>query len=206
MIGRNTTPVSPEVSSTPEAMMEDEMSDWNYKTSSECNIQIPIPPNKEPYSIPDEETVGVNDEGAFWQYREGLSQQFLFNHMVRAIIVQPDAASGYVPGAVDIFCADNTQGFTTEALVEDVENTLKEVFNPEVSEPAVKITLTNKRLGNMWGLPVYIANFEGGMYGDEDYYFLATDSNIYMIKKVFMSKNQNIIDATEKVFENIKFK
>jgi len=86
---------------------------WSTKTSSTCNVNFPVPPKQAPYI-----------EGpVYWRYQEMDNAMMFATHMSRVIYSDdPQYGSGNVTGDVEVFCAKNTQGYTTESLYQFVEN------------------------------------------------------------------------------------
>lgn len=176
--------------------------DWTVYKSSVCYVDIPLPPQKEPYIVPDnpETTPGVNDEGGYWKLQEYSNQSgIVFVDGVTAVFGNPDApGSGYVAGIVQVRCAENESNITTDTLLQRYV----EYFKSDTQG------LTLKKKGNtvMWGKNVEVLTVEGGMYeeGNEEYLF-ATDTHIYLISKRSMSTNELIRETTDKIFENLVF-
>lgn len=180
---------------------------WSLQANADCNIQVPLPPKAPPYYTPDQNTpqpVG-GLAGSFWQFRDAGSSEFIFNKNITAIYAHPEAANGVIPGAVDIHCTNNTQSLSSQQLVDQIERNLA-VDNP-VSEQfeEAQIKLGNPQPLTKWGFPVVKANISGGFYGDRDYYFLATPSNLYMISTKVDADDQLVRDTTQQIFDNLQF-
>ncbi|MFC1626869.1 hypothetical protein ACFL1P_01545 [Patescibacteria group bacterium] len=201
---------SPEITSIPTESAEitpNIPADWTTKTSATCNIKVPLPPKKEPYYIPENPDTppAVDDEGAFWQFREGDAHQFLFTYVVSTMLTHPENASGYIPGNLDIMCAPNSNNYTSSALLEKIRLDLDTNKSQPADFAPASISITNERDVNMWGKQVKVVNFTGGMYGSIDYYIFSTDTHLYQVSKKIMSTNPIVKDTVDQIFDNLRF-
>lgn len=175
--------------------------DWELNKSQTCGISLFTPPAEEPYIIPrDPNTLpsARDEEGNYWIYEEFDAELFMFRHLVRAIFKNPEAlGSGYVSSAVEIFCANNESGYTTDSLMKKLETDLDDNF----SIVQIKETIDDTR----WELPVKIVRFQGGMFGNEQYYLFATQTHIYLIRAYGMSSNIDVTSVRDQIFFNLGF-
>lgn len=201
---QNTPPLpSPKQQPTPTLTVEQGGvgEDWVRQYNQICNITLFIPPAEEPYLIPrDPNTIptATDDEGKFWIYEESPQSLFMFDHMVRVIFKNPETlGSGYVSAAVEVLCAPNDQGYSTESLFVKIQNDLLQNFSV--------ISLVSSGEEEVWGRTVKTAVFAGGSFGNETYYLFATDEYIYMIRPIGESNNSLVQQVRDAIFLNVRF-
>lgn len=178
---------------------------WEYQTGKNCNVNIPLPPKKEPYFIPDNPNTppAVDDEGGFWQIEDVLSQadqDKFFKGSVMARFRNPDAGGhDYVAGIVQVICGPNTQKYSTDNYIE--------VYSKQFTDGTFQgLTFSNLGTVNLWGKEVVKASIEGGMSSEDDSeYFFATPETLYRIRTFSQSQLLIIQDTTQKIFENLQF-
>lgn len=176
-------------------------SDWTLKKSQTCGVSLPIPPAEEPYIIPRDPNTppsALEDEGKYWLYEEIETELFAFNQMVRAIFKNPEAPSaGYVSSAVEVYCADNSDELSTNAFMTQLETDLKDNF----SVVTVKEIIDD----NKWDRIVKVARFQGGTFGNEQYFLFTTDDHIYMVKAYGETTDPDINAVREEIFAKLRF-
>ncbi|MBP9690791.1 hypothetical protein KBD81_01785 [Candidatus Woesebacteria bacterium] len=176
-------------------------SDWKLEKSKNCAVSMPIPPAEEPYIIPRDPNTPPNaleDEGKYWIFEELDAQLFTFNQMARAIFKNPEKpGAGFVSAAVEIYCAVNDGKYTTASLMKKIENDLVE----NISVISVKETIDDTQ----WGFPVKVVRFQGGTFGNEQYFILATSTHLYMIKSFGESSNPDIVSVQDEIFGKLRF-
>lgn len=178
------------------------LSDWELKENDKCAFQLLLPPKKEPYYIPENPTTppsATTDEGGFWHFYESSDGEEMFSTMIIAIFKHPEAASGYVPGLVQVNCEVNSAGLDNDSLLKKFE----ENFTNGTYEG---LTLVEKKKISLWGRDVILIKIAGGMsdQSTEEYLF-ATKKAIFRVRKIVFSQTKSVKDATEKVFESLKF-
>ncbi len=140
--------------------------DWKLQQSKECGVSLPVPPAEEPYIIPRDPNTPPNaleDEGKYWIFEELDTQLFTFKQLARAIFKNPEKpGAGFVSAAVEIYCAQNDGKYTTATLMKQIESDLEE----NLSVISVKEMIDD----TMWGFPVKVVRFQGGTFGNEQYY------------------------------------
>ena len=174
---------------------------WTKEQSETCGLIIPIPLPEEPYIIPRDPNTspsGTDDEGKHWIVEEYQTSLFMLKYLTRAIFKNPEIADhGYVSSAVEVYCADNSQQFTTEALFTQMQSDLLE------NDSAVKLGGVGG--ARIWGKEVRTATFQGGIFGEDLYYIFATKSHIYMIRAFGDSANQDVQAVRDQIFQNLQF-
>jgi len=180
-------------------------SDWSYKDSGECGVKFAIPPKTEPYYIPydpnRQPSVTKDEEsGRYWQFREGVNSLFQFTNLATAIFASDTEASGYISGAVNVYCAENSDKYDSKQLLNQLN-----FFLAEGQGSVIKIKTFNGI--TKWNLEAYEITFEGGMFNsDQKYYLLASPTNWYLITKISKSSSKFVQDTTNKIFDNLLFK
>jgi len=176
-------------------------SDWTLKKSQTCAISIPIPPAEEPYIIPRDPNTrpsALEDEGKYWIFEELDTKLFKFTEMGRAIFKNPEqTGTGYVSSAVEVYCSTNDAGYTTGSLMDELQKDLSDNF----SVISVKEVLDDTR----WDRPVKVVRFRGGTFGNEQYYLLATETHIYMMKAFGETNDPDVIAVRDEIFNTLRF-
>jgi len=192
---------TPIPSVTPAEIITGVPMDWSLEKSQTCGIYFSIPPAEEPYLIPNDPNTpptGTDEEGNYWIYEQTDAELFMFKHMARAIFKNPErVGSGYVSAAVEVYCDDNTAGYTTDTLMKTLETSLDENF----SIVKVKEILDDQK----WDVPVKMVKFQGGTFGNEEYYLLATDSHLYLIRSFGGSSNADVTTIRDQIFSQLRF-
>ena len=190
--------------------------DWVFKTSSTCNVSIPLPPKKPPYYSmcdPDKESctgLSFNEtfyddskSGRYWQF-EDFPLDFFFTKNTSWVIFRGEYEGGgeYTPaGIVEVRCAPNNQNYDTDALLSK--------FESDLIKDNQQLQLTRKikdqKEINLWGKKVIFIILDEGSYGEFNYYLFATTKYIYMVYKAAGSKTQSVIDNTDQIFNNLQF-
>lgn len=173
-------------------------SDWTLKSSTYCGVKFSIPPNKEPYS----EFIGQDSSNPqnrrFWQLREGNQASDghkIFANSSSLMYVADIEASGYIAGLVGVQCAPNTS-YTLANIAENYASG----FGTDAG-----IKVKSKRTTNIWGKDVVAAKFEGGMFSDNEIYFVVTSKNVYKIDKRSDSDKELVKNTTDQIFNNLQF-
>jgi|GEM_PF-1960946 len=190
---------------SPSASLEegsDIPSDWARDQSLACNMTFRVPPAEEPYMIPRDPNTPpslLDDEGKYWVFEDADTRLFTLNHMARAIFKNSELpASGYVSSAVEVYCAPNDAGLTTEAFFVQIQNDLLKNYSV--------IKLKTVGSAKLWGREVRSATFEGGTFDVDDiYYIFATNSNVYMIRKFGESTNSDIQAVRDQILLGLEF-
>lgn len=192
---------TPIPSVTPTVVITSLPRDWSLKKSQTCGVTFIIPPAEEPYIIPNDPNTpptGTDEEGNYWIYEQTDAELFMFKDMARAIFKNPErSGSGYVSAAVEVYCASNTDKYTTDTLMKTLETSLDENF----SIIKIKEILDDQK----WDMPVKLVRFQGGTFGNEQYYLLATDSHLYLIRSFGGTSNTDIIAARDRIFSQLRF-
>lgn len=178
--------------------------DWTLKKDPSCAVSFPLPPKKEPYYFPFDESVTHNptkDEGSgrFWYYQSyGNGGMFLFKNDAGVILLNPDqAGSGFLPASIQVMCSSNTARYNTSSLVSALEQ--------ELGKEETSLKIASKNTVNLWGHEVIVAKIEGGMFTDDLNYLFATDKNIYLVRKIVMSETSIVKETAEQIFNNLVF-
>jgi len=176
--------------------------EWLREKSLACNTSFRIPPAEEPYMMPRDPNTppsSIDDEGKFWIYEETDTKLFILTHMVRAIFKNPELpASGYVSSAVEVYCAENDEGFTTESFFIQIQNDLLENYS------VVKINTVGG--AELWGREVRSATFEGGTFDSNDiYYIFSTNAHVYMVRAFGESANANMQAVRDQILQAVQF-
>lgn len=173
-------------------------SDWTLKSSTYCGVKFPVPPNKEPYF----EFIGQDSSNPqyrrFWQLREGNQASDghkIFANSSSLMYVADIEASGYIAGHVGVRCAPNTS-YTLANIAENYASG----FGADAG-----IKVKSKRTTNIWGKDVVAAKIEGGMFSDNEIYFVVTSKNVYKIDKRSDSDKELVRNTTDQIFNNLQF-
>ena len=179
--------------------------DWTVMTSKTCNIQIPLPPKKPPYAMPDDPKTDypIGDEGKYWRFEESKTQADInsdYTDIVHVFMRADDElGSGYVAGSVYVQCAKNIKKLSTAGLVEHFEK-------PFTGDPNSVLKVTKKETLTLSGQQLTAVYVNGGMFdGTLPTYLVATKDHLYQITNVSMSTNPFIKETTEKIFSLIQF-
>jgi len=176
---------------------------WSYKSGT-CDVKFPIPPKEKPYYQPYDpnRTPSVTEDegsGRYWQFRVGANSLFQFTNLETAMFANDEEASGYISGAVNVYCVENNDKYDSKQLLNQLNFFLVE------GQGKIKIKSANKT--TKWNAETYELSFEGGMFNsDQKYYLLATPSNWYLITTVSMSNTKLVQDTAQKIFDNLLFK
>lgn len=197
------TPQPP--TATPEATLQSEFdvpSDWIRKSSDTCAMTLAIPPPEEPYMIPRDPNTppsSLDDEGKYWIFEEQGASLLMLDHQARALFKNPELpASGYVSSAVEVFCAPNTGGYTTESFMVKIQNDLLENYS------VIKLKTVGET--QMWGRDVRTASFEGGTFdGRDTYYIFTTQSHLYMVRSYGQSTNYDVRAVRDMILLGLAF-
>lgn len=174
----------------------DSQKGWITKKSSYCDVTFTYPPNEAPYF----EYVGDSknpQNKRFWQLREAVGASDghkIFKSSSTLMYVADIEASGYIAGMVGVQCAANT-GYT----LDNAPDIYASGFGADAG-----IKVKSKRTTKMWGRDVAVAKFEGGMFSDNEIYFVVTDKNIYKIEKRSDSDKELVRNTTDQIFSNLK--
>ena len=168
--------------------------EWSYKFSSNCNLDLPIPPNKPPYQQK------AANSTRYWQKEEFSSQQNdLTNTIARVIYKYPNEQGGLISGVVIVYCSPNKTQDNTDSYVKKFEQRLG-------TDPSFKgLSLQSKAQKNYWGRPVIqiIAKAQNGDLGE--YFFFATKEHIYLVRPQSQVKDTMIRDTTKQIFLGLQF-
>ena len=174
------------------------MSGWISKKSAYCNVTFTYPTDKAPYF----EYIGGDSSNPqnkrFWQLREAMGASDghkVFKSNSSLMYVADIEASGYIAGMVGVQCAANA-GYT----LDNAPDIYASGFGADAG-----IKVKSKRITKMWGRDVATAKFEGGMFSDNEIYFVVTDKNIYKIDKRSDSDKELVRNTTDQIFNNLKF-
>jgi hypothetical protein len=177
---------------------------WITKTSAMCNVDFPLPPKEEPYYHPldPNKTPSLTDDvgsGRYWQFEERENSMFQFTHVATARYANDSELSGYISGAVQVFCAKNTDSYDSKQALNQLN-----FFLAEGQGSVVKIISSNKT--TQWNKEVYELTFEGGMFdSNQKHYLFTTSSNWYLVTKIIKTQTETIKDTTNQIFNNLKF-
>lgn len=192
---------TPIPSVTPNEIITGVPMSWSLKKSQTCGISLSIPPAEEPYIIPKDPNTApsaADEEGNYWIFEQTDAELFMFKQMARAIFKNPEKpGSGYVSAAVEIYCDENTEGYSTDELMKSLETDLDDNF----SVVKVREILDDQK----WSLPVKMVRFQGGTFGNEQYYLLATESHIYLVRSYGESVNPDITGIRDQIFLQLRF-
>ena len=167
---------------------------WSLKYSQNCNLDLPVPPNKQPYQM-------KTPQGTrYWQEEEFSSQQNnTTNSIARVIFKYPGEQGNLVAGVVIVYCSPNNAKDTTDSYVAKFEKKLG-------TDPTYKgITITSKKTETYWGRKVvhFIAKAPNGDLGE--YFFFASKEHIYLVRPQSQLKDQTVRDTAKKIFLNLQF-
>lgn len=186
---------------TPTPILESQLPQgWQYIANAECGVSVPLPPKTEPYLG----KATTNDEGSYWHSElPAKSSDTMYTTQLWTIFKSDSPyGSGYVSGLVQVLCAANPNGLTSETLFEAAS---ARVRGTGASSPEGTITLTKNGTRTIWGKEVVLGTFQGGMYSDTSYYFLATPTHIYQISTLSMSQDSMVKQTTQQIFDLLKF-
>lgn len=172
---------------------------WAYKTSTVCNVDIPLPPSQDPY---------VSDKGETWKFQEHTQQEGspFFPNTAIAIFNNPElGGSGYVAGAVVISCKENTGNDSLDSLAQKYNKYFTDLHENVPKESRVTVKPSQKT--TLWGKEALIVNFTGGMFNPADEFYMAVHKNLaYIISKPQHSTDPFIGQTKEQIFSGIKFR
>lgn len=178
-------------------------SEWKTMRSTACNLEISLPPKKEPYYIPT--SLNDIDAGKYWRFEESKAPadrpiDTEYTDIVHVVMrADNEPGSGYVAGNIFIQCGKNDKDYTNRDLVALYEK-------PFINGANHGLEIKKKEDINFWGKDVTSIYLEGGMYTEGlTVYVVATDTHIYQISKIGMSTNTNVKETTNKIFEEIIF-
>lgn len=179
-------------------MESDSMNGWISKKSAYCNVTFTYPTDKTPYF----EYIGGDNSNPqnkrFWQLREaaGASDGHkIFKSSSTLLYVADIEASGFIAGMVGVQCAPNA-GY----ILDSAPDIYAAGFGTDIG-----IKVKSKRTTKIWGKDVIAAKFEGGMFSDNEIYFVVTDKNIYKMDKRSDSDKEFVRTTTDQIFNNLKF-
>jgi len=190
---------------SPSAVLDEDATihnDWSREKSIVCGTTFAIPPIEEPYIIPRDPNTppsSIDDEGKYWIFEDAGSKLLMLNHMSRAIFKNPELpASGYVSSAVEVYCADNTEKFTTESFFVKIQNDLLQNYSV--------IKLKTVGGAGLWGREVRTATFEGGTFdANHMYYVFATNTHVYMVRAYGESTNPDVQAIRDQILLGLQF-
>ncbi len=173
-------------------------SDWILKSSTYCAVKFPVPPNKEPYFEYVGQASSNEQNRRFWQLREGnqaADGHKIFTNNSSLMYVADIEASGYIAGLVGVQCAPNTS-YTLTNIAENYASG----FGADAG-----IKVKSKRTIKLWGKDVVAAKFEGGMFSDNEIYFVIVGNKVYKIDKKSDSDKELVRNTTDQIFNNLQF-
>jgi hypothetical protein len=173
-------------------------SDWTLKSSAYCAVKFPVPPNKEPYFEFIGQDTSDPQNRRFWQLRESNKADdghTLFTNNSSLMYVADAEASGYIAGLVGVQCAPKAS-----YSLDNIAESYAAGFGTDVGIK-VKSTRTTK----IWGKDVVAAKFEGGMFSDDEIYFVIAGNQVYKINKKSDSDKELVQSTTDQIFNNLQF-
>jgi len=166
--------------------------DWSEEFNDKCKVFFQVPPK-------DESSYDRANRVYYWMLREGDTGRLIFDHNVRVIYDSPDAlGSGYIHGAVDVYCSENEKLLNTDQLLVSLKSSLND------SNPGITNVIKTQKKIRMWDRDVYVINLSEE-FGDFDRYMFATSRRLYLIEKISMSDENQVKETTEAIFEKLKF-
>lgn len=173
-------------------------SGWSLKSSAYCAVKFPVPPNKEPYFEFIGQDSSTPQNRRFWQLREGnqtADGHKIFTNNSSLAYVADTEASGYIAGLVGVQCAPNVS-YTLANIAENYASG----FGVDA-----EIKVKSKRTTTLWGKDVVAAIFEGGMFSDNEIYFVIVGNKVYKIDKKSDSDKELVRNTTDQIFNNLQF-
>jgi hypothetical protein len=176
--------------------------EWQYRTSKYCEVNVPIPPNKEPFAIPYNWRTFIfaeHDKGGAWEFEDEVykhSDDKFFKWTAIAAFKGGSSLTSiaYDPGFVEIDCGPNTNNYTTKSYYE-ARNKSGEYY------------LKNIRVGTvtLWNREVIEESSADAETNINASYFFATPHYVYRVRKFSLSPLKIIHDTTEEIFNNLQF-
>lgn len=179
--------------------------DWTSGKSQYCNTSFSLPPVENPYI--EYRDVGKNpsdDYKRIWQVRDGLyidrsaEGNTLFRAYTTILYTATKEDNGFIPALLSIECGPNTKNYTLDTLAQRYI----EGFSDQVRSI---ISIRSQRRDTKWGKDVVIANFNGELFADRDYYFVLSNNYYYKIYKRADLKKDIVQRTTNYIFDSLKF-
>jgi hypothetical protein len=173
-------------------------SDWTLKSSTYCAVKFPVPPNKEPYF----EFIGQDTSNPqnkrLWQLRESSLAEDghkIFTNNSSLMYVADIEASGYIAGLVGVRCAPKAS-----YSLANIAESYAAGFGTDAG-----IKVKSKKTIQIWGKDVVAAKFEGGMFSDNEIYFVLVGDKVYKVDKRSDSDKELVKNTTDQIFNNLQF-
>lgn len=189
--------INPQVSISPSPAVSTGIpSDWTLESSKYCSFKFYLPPNKAPYfeqieNFPDP----INRR--FWQVRD-FNDPKTGQSNITIIHVADSEASGFISGQVFVSCRKNTDSKNAEQILQD--------FSVGITNKEMGTGLKSEREDNLWGQQVKVGKFNSpASIEDFENYFFTTKDYAYTIGKTSASKDPQVQNTTNIIFNNLQF-
>lgn len=171
--------------------------DWQVVTVEQCGVKMQMPPENFEIVAPT-----AMDQGREWLLDQRVFEDTTlpFNYSVNLSYTAIDGlGSGYMPGSVNVLCSENSSGYTTESLFQEVKSKMEVKSNEFMIFTVVKEEETM-----LQGHTAYKYKITGGQEVNDTKYLIATPEYIYELKYISMSEDQVLQNTTKQIFDSIK--
>lgn len=175
---------------------------WVYQKSESCAVQIPIPPQAEPYTTTSFPPGGAaDDNNRYWRFLENTdSEMLMFKDDALAIyspVTPSEFGNDYNPGSVLVFCTQNPSNLNPDQIISQI--------NEFIKTQQWDLKVLDQGAENKWGFNTRKIKMEGGMFGDTLIYVFPANGKMYFVYSSSASPNQPVKDTTKQIFDNLKF-
>lgn len=189
--------------------------DWTYQASTDCSVESPIPPKKEPY---------YESNGLFWDFPRGVIYPNLLSKFPNGYeqhkqantwYTTEEAASGQVLSAVSVSCIPNANNIDNQEMMIIFKAGLQKYNEKDntVRMEASRYTIQSQQEVIRWSQKVidltmseYYQNPGGQPYPNTVKYTLFTTPKfIYEVRILGTTENSFVKDTAKKIFDNLKF-
>ncbi len=188
---------------------------WIVKSSRFCAVEFQSPPNNAPYFELIGQDASNPENRRFWQLREGAQTangRIIFTNNSSLIYIADREDSGYADINPNSYTQASgykeTKGFITGLVgVQCAPKASYSLANIAESYAAsfTGVTVKNKRMTTLWGKEVVAATFTGGLFKNDEIYFIITNDKVYKIEKRSDSTKEFIKNTTDQIFNNLQF-
>lgn len=217
------TPITSTPSSDP--LVTEEVSDqlpegWVYKSDGRCDIQIPVPPQKEPYTHPLDPERPTNPSsltddvgsGRYWDYGRGVFWPDLLGllpngeenyQQVAITYASPEEASDYTSAAVVVSCVPNTKQYNDTQALSALKESIYD-YNLNSGDKGMRPStyeITSEVETTRWGVNVIDIDLKES---NSVYMFFTTPNYIYEIRSIGESTDSFVRETSDKILMNLK--
>lgn len=157
---------------------------WYWTPSVKCGLQFPNPNN------------GTDIKGLT---ENEITRIFQWNSTFSLI------KNNYLV-SVEVLCSSNDKKFTTDTLVQRIEQIV--AGNAQSQNRTIPSKILSKEKTNKWGHDAYVLTYDAGDFQDfyeGNNYVFATGSHTYSVRIVDKLLDPQTSDTIRRVFDNLKF-